>query len=205
MLEPLYMSIFDVNNDPKLSWEYLPTDPISEIEHDDNSFKCTTYQQYFDKTFQECESYKVTVTFNRKFWKKGRAFKHVYVKLQEVFDASDVESGMFFMELHESGFPHVHGIVKWEKGYESPDFLRNRLVQIFGQTKIFKYDPKHFLEKSENENKELIYKTWYDYISKNYITMVEFKQNNNLNFNIFLNYNRIKYNGKYIYKESQFC
>lgn len=195
------MKSYDV---PRAPWETVEEDPISEIVYDDNSFKNTISRQIFLQDFQECESYKVSVTFHRKHWKKARAFKHAYVKLKEILDSCDVESGMFFMELHESGFPHFHGIVKWEKGYESPDFLRNRLVQVYGQTKLFKYDPQHFLEKEEKTGVKNKCETWYDYISKDYITMLQYKQDTELEFNVYCKYDRIAYGGKYIYNDSQY-
>lgn len=132
--------------------------------------------------------WKLTVTFNRKYWKKTRAFRHSYVALQHCLNAADVSEGLFFMELHDSGWPHIHGFIKWKSQFsESSEYLRSILVGRFGQTKLFKYKPEEFKEmKKSKRNKGfsddvdfsdlLEYDTWFDYISKEYGSMMTFKR-----------------------------
>lgn len=130
---------------------------------------------FFDQMIER-KCYKVTITFNRKYWKKSRAFKHVYPMLQNLLEESDVYESMFYQELHKDGWPHIHGLVNWENDfYTSSDFLRQLLSNRFGQTKIFEYKPDEFKEVATSQGKSIEYESWHDYMSKCHGEMKTFR------------------------------
>jgi len=166
----------------------------------------------FRQAYDEIEAiggWKVTITFNRKYWKKGRALSRCYEVVKGVLDESDVYKAIFAMELHDSGWPHLHGFVCWKSDfYESPGYLRNKFVIKFGQTKIFKYKPEEYLEsqakkkgikklKEDEDLKSALkpfleYDSWYDYITKKTKTMLVFKHQSDGRMQVTMGYERIE-------------
>lgn len=182
-------------------------EPYSKVLFDED-IPCGTFtalKEEFEEQYEHMDCYKVSITFNRKIWRKARAFNYSFQCLRRYLDTADVEKGIFFMEQHQTGFPHIHGILKWEsEHYETNDWLRSTLVQVYGQTKMFKYDPVGFRKKCEEEKRTPDYNNWFEYMSKDFSKMKDYQEKVKVVFPIIMMYERVKEDGKYRYKQSQF-
>lgn len=124
-------------------------------------------EHVYEQGFKDQRYYKLTITYDRKFWKRSRAWSRSWEVLSGVLYDADVESALCVFETHKDGFPHIHGIVKWShEMFESKEYLMKKLNVRFGRTTCFLYDNKDYLEHQVKSGKKIEYESYYDYMKK---------------------------------------
>lgn len=142
----------------------------------------------YEMFLKDRKCYKVTFTFDRKQWQKAKSFSDVYYSLASLLNTYKVNLGLFSMELHETGFPHVHGLIHWENELdESWAALRQKLLNRYGLTKIFELKENEFPVETRK------FPSWVSYVTKDYDKMVEFRQKVGRKFHIAIRFSKFDY------------